>query len=193
MKRLAIIIMFWLLVASPVYAADPTLLEQIQAYLSPVVDFLDDYAELAGCAGTSCTLGTEVNTMLGPQIFSTEDTGQGPTSVSPPGDYYPDSPQMFREIGYVFETLATVDAADMSLLDYVDWLAVGFALPFAYARSMYEFLQADVGPLALFLTWLFAAAFWVFTIYAISFIIQFIKTLLGLGEKVLAVIALFRP
>jgi hypothetical protein len=196
MKRLIVVLMLWLIVAAPVYADPPapSVRSRLETTLAPLIDFLDDYAALAGCSIGYCPgLLPQVNALLGAQTFSTEDTGQGPPAAgSPPGDYYPDAPDDIREIGYSFEAIADLDMSQMSLLDFVRWTGRGFALPFRWVKAIWEWLRVDVGPLALFLAWLFLAAWWVLIIYTISFVLKFLDKVINIGEKLVSVASLFK-
>jgi hypothetical protein len=201
MRRFVLILSIWAILAAPAYAQGPqplSLRDQLEQFMRPIVDFLNDYAVLAGCVGSICTgLNSDVSGWLGSNTFSTADTGQGPpesmTMATVPEDYYPDAPQAFRDLGYGMESLADRDSSQMSLLDFVRWLGVAFALPFQYIRAIWDFLREDVGPLALFVGWLFFAAWWVLIIYTISFVIKFVTVVIDIGQKLINVAALFKP
>lgn len=202
MKYLLCVTMIWLIVATPIYAQNPqpqsqstSLRSRLETALQPLVDFLDDYAALAGCVGSVCTgLQSDTTTLLGSQMFSTEETGQGPgEGVEPPPEYYPDAPDDIREIGYGFEAIADRDVSQMSLLDFVRWMGHGFAFPFRWIKAIWDWLREDVGPLALFLGWLFLAAWWVFIIYTISFVLTFLGKVIDIAQKLVNTAALFKP
>lgn len=192
-----ILVVAWLVLASPVLAQGPitgasatggsgSVYDTVVAAVAPVVDFLDDYAALAASPATATA------DIWGAQLLSTGDTGEGPGTGSPPAEYYPDAPEQVREVGYTLEGLTTADISAMSALDFARWLGFAVALPFEFARGLQD-IAAIIGPIGLFLSWLFMAALWVGIIYFFSFLISFIKTLLEVGGKVLQAIELFRP
>lgn len=191
-----IILAVWLFLVTPVAAQGPigasatdgsgSVYDTVVAAVAPIVDFLDDYAALAASPATI------TEDVWGAQLLSTGDTGEGPGTGSPPPEYYPDAPEQVREAGYTLEGLTTADISAMSALDFARWLGFTMALPFEFARGVQD-IAAIIGPIGLFLSWLFMAALWVGIIYFISFLISFIKTLLEVGGKVLQAIELFRP
>jgi len=192
MKRLLLPIVLWL-IASPAAAQEPIQTQELRLYdrvvssLSPVRAFLEDYADLAD--GEITTASEDI---WGAQLLSSDSTGQGVGSGSPPGSYYPDAPAQIRQAGYTLEGLTSRDISLMSAFDFADWLGVTLALPFQIARGLQE-LVSMVGPLGFFLSWLFMAALWVGIVYFIEFLISFASTLLNIGSKVVEVIGLFKP
>lgn len=197
MKRLTIVtwLLIWLSLPSPTLAQGPGgLIDAVQDALSPVVDFLDDYAALAGCSGGECGgLQDDVDAIWGGQLLSTDETGQGvPDDEAPPAEYYADSPEEIRQMGYTLETLTSRDISAMSALDFANWLGYTLALPFLFVRGLQD-LADLLGPFGVFLSWLLLAALWVGMVYFISFLVSFVSTLLNIGGRILQAVALFKP
>jgi hypothetical protein len=188
MRRLAIAFGLVMLLASPAYAQGPpnTLLDSVADLVAPLQDFLDDYAALA--TGDMTTAAADI---WGAQLLSTEDTGQGVPSTSPPAEYYADAPEEARTVGYTLETLSDRDLTAMSALDFANWLGVAIALPFTFIRGLID-ISTIMGPLGFFVSWLLLAALWVGIVYFVVFLISFIRSLLKLGETVMAGIGLLK-
>jgi hypothetical protein len=181
-------VLAWLALATPSFAEgpSPSIYDSVVNTVSPVVDFLDDYAALA------TTPTTATATIWGSQLLSSTDTGQGPGSATPPADYYADSPEQIRAAGYTFEGLTTASIGAMSALDFARWLGSAVALPFQLARGV-QAVVPILGPIGIFLSWLMLATLWVGIMYFLSFLIGFIGNLLNLADKIIGAIGLLKP
>jgi hypothetical protein len=183
----------FLILVTPAFAQGPPgganldLYDRIVEGLTPVVDFLDDYAALA-----DGDVNTAAEDVWGAQLLSSDATGQGVPDTSPPGDYYADAPDEVREVGYTLESLSSRDTSAMSALDFAEWLGVAIALPFVFVRGLQD-LASTMGPLGFFVSWLLLAAVWVGIVYFIVFLISFIRSLLQMGQTVLEALQLFKP
>jgi hypothetical protein len=171
----------------PIDASGGTsLYDLIVGAVAPMVDFLDDYAALAAAPSTA------TEDIWGTQILSSADTGQGPGTGTPPAEYYPGAPEQIRQAGYTLEGLTTADISLMSAFDFAHYLGVALAMPFDFVRGL-RVIGDIVGPIGLFLTWLFFATLWVGFIHFLSFVTSFIKSILGLGGRILQIIGMFKP
>ena len=185
-------ILVMLVMASPAHAQDPddddlSLYEQIVETLGPIEDDLADFATLVDSDAISNTTN-----LWGVQLLSSDDTGQGVTESSPPGDYYPDAEDEVRQAGYVLEDLSSRNISQMSVFDFVQWLAATIALPFAFIRGLLD-LTSVLGPIGLFISWLLLAVLWVVIVYLLSLLIPFARFVLELIDKIFSAIELFTP
>ena len=193
MKRLGLLCLLLLVTAAPAYAQSPPgggdldFYDRVVEGLQPLVNFLDDYADLAGGDITSAA-----EDFWGAQLLATEDTGQGVPTTSPPAEYYADAPDELREVGYTLETLSSRDTSAMSALDFAEWLGVAIALPFVFVRGLND-LASTIGPIGFFLSWLLLAAVWVGIVYFLVFLLSVIRSLLRVGDVVLEGFSLFKP
>lgn len=182
----------WLALAAPALAQSPGdetgagLYDRVVEYVSPMTDFLNDYAMLA----TQPTTATAA--IWGAQLVSSADTGQGPTITTAPVGYYDDAPTQIRNAGYTFEGLTTASIGSMSALDFARWLGTAVALPFQLARGVQQVVPI-LGPIGIFLSWLMLATLWVGIMYFLSFLLGFIGNLFSLADKVMAAIGLLKP
>jgi hypothetical protein len=195
MKRLYLLVVttMVLMVAAPVYAQDPdetdlNFYDQIVETLSPIEDDLADFAALVDSDAVSNT----ITSVWGVQLLSSGDTGQGVTEASPPGGYYPDAEEEVRQAGYTLENLSSRDISQMSVFDFVQWLAVTISLPFAFIRGLLD-LTSVLGPVGLFISWLLLAVLWVVIVYFLSLLIPFARFVLELIDKIFSAIELFTP
>jgi len=162
---------------------------EIEDALSPLVDFLQEYADIA----TTVLSDTEstTDTLWIKMLYETTEgiTITETISDDVPVDYYPDAPQTIRQYGYTYEALTSSDMSAMNTLDFVAWLGWAVALPFLYLRSVAE-IGETIGPIGLFISWLLMAVFWVAFVYFMEFLLSMASALLGLIGRVVQFIGL---
>jgi len=160
----------------------------VKSTLSPLLDTAGDFSALAG--GGYATTG---ESLFGANWNLAEKTDQAYTPLTATVDYYADSPDALRNVGYSLESgLADVDATTMSPLDYASFFGGVVAIPFLYIRGFRDFAGL-IGPLGLMVSWLLLAAAWVTLVNFLSFLFSISSTIFSVGSRILELVGLVKP
>lgn len=189
-KALILAITIFLLLPSPALAQgkdNNSLLDRIKQILGPIEDTI---AEFAALAETDYVGSAE--DYWGLNWRSTQLTDQQFIQSTAPISYYNGAPAEIKDIGYTIEQLQTANTAQMSPMDYASWLGSMIAIPFQFVRGLSTMGQI-LGPLGIFLSWLFMAATWVTFVYFIEFMLKTLRSAFGIGSAILNLIGNIKP
>lgn len=182
----------FLISSTPVFAQNPDddfdFYDEVVRAMEPLRQQLEDFTTLIN----GDTISGTTTSIWGVQLFSSSDTGQGVTETTPPPGYYVDAPEEIRQSGYTLEGLSSRDLSQMSVFDFVAWLGHTIALPIIFVRGLTN-LVSTLGPIGIFLSWLFLAMLWVAIIHFISFMISLVRFIVELVKGIFAAIELFTP